>query len=528
MTSPPRQIHPAAKTLRDFLRDRSGSTGVTLALTIVPALIFAGGAVDYSRVYSARAEIQAAADAAVLAGTQQLSADRSNQAAAIKTAEKYFSRNFTGRSDLRNFKVAFTASADGNGIVAKGSAELTTSFLALANMKSIPLFPASGTISAATSKPAAQGDLEVSMMLDVTGSMCNDGQGPCTGGDKISGLKTAAKQLVDTVVWKDQSTYTSRVAIVPFSTRVRVAPNGASTYMKQLTNLDPTWKGWYKACVNGSGSGGSEDGGNWTCSKYTVKTVNTQIMPCVTERFYNTSWSFDLTDDAPGSGKWLNAHDGGRMPFFPDSSNTAATSQTGKTKSDPSENWNYESGGPCADLSNANTIMPLTSDTAALKAKIDGLEAFGATGGVLGTAFAWYMLSPNFKSVWTGTSEPKAYSLLTQKNSTGAPKLRKVAVLMTDGVYNTFRGWKDQDQKFIADNAIAMCNAMKAKGIEIYTVGFNLNALSVSERATAENTLKSCGSTIDHFYQSFNAKQLAQAFSAIGAEITGAGVRLTQ
>src|SRR5262249_47712992 len=56
-------------------------------------------------------------------------------------------------------------------------------------------------------------NLEISMMLDVTGSM---------GGQPILDLKSAAKDLIDIVVWGDQSKYTSRVALAPFAPAVNV------------------------------------------------------------------------------------------------------------------------------------------------------------------------------------------------------------------------------------------------------------------------------------------------------------------
>jgi hypothetical protein len=131
------------------------------------------------------------------------------------------------------------------------------------------------------------------------------------------------------------------------------------------------------------------------------------------------------------------------------------------------------------------------------------------------------MLSPNWKSVWGGSSQAKAYSLLKDMNDTGSPKLRKIAILMTDGVYNTYRGWKDQDIKLQSTNAIAMCAEMKKKGIEIYTVGFGLNELTAKEKAVATATLKSCGTDIAHFYSSINTAELVKAFETIGKKVDG-------
>jgi hypothetical protein len=298
--------------------------------------------------------------------------------------------------------------------------------------------------------------------------------------------------------------------------------------MKKLTNLDPTWSGWYNMCVASSGSGSSETGGNWTCSKYTKNYyTDWKVMPCVTDRFYDASWNFGLTDAAPGPGNWLNAHDGSRMTLGPDSSTTVATSKTGESKALAAEHWNFSGAGDCADVAESNEILPLTNNVAALKDRIDGLSAYGATSGVLGTAWSWYMLSPKWSSVFPSASEPKDYSLLSQVNSSGAPKLRKIAILMTDGVYNTFRGWKDQDTTFVSNNAVSMCTQMKNAGIEIYTIGFALNGLTAAEKNLAINTLQSCGSDVEHFYQSINAQQLRQAFESIGNKVSSTAIRLT-
>src|SRR5204863_6174867 len=70
--------------------------------------------------------------------------------------------------------------------------------------------------SAACSGNSSGGsNVEISLMLDVTGSMCS----PCS---KIDAVKSAAKDLIDIVVWDDQSTYYSRVALAPFAEAVNV------------------------------------------------------------------------------------------------------------------------------------------------------------------------------------------------------------------------------------------------------------------------------------------------------------------
>nr|MCH9807654.1 hypothetical protein [Alphaproteobacteria bacterium] len=170
--------------------------------------------------------------------------------------------------------------------------------------------------------------------------------------------------------------------------------------------------------------------------------------------------------------------------------------------------------------SEANQIVPLSSDKSALNSKISNFEAYGPTGGALGTAFSWYTLSPNWNTIWTGQSSPAPYSQLTQIQANGAPKLRKVAILMSDGVYNAYRSWDGQDQQEVSDMAVQLCTNMKAAGIEIYSVAFDLDSLSGTERTIAENTLKSCGTDLDHFYNTLNAQELVTAFRDIAVKLT--------
>ena len=128
-----------------------------------------------------------------------------------------------------------------------------------------------------------------------------------------------------------------------------------------------------------------------------------------------------------------------------------------------------------------NTIVPLTSDKNALNTAIDDLTADGSTAGHLGTAWTWYTLSPNWQNVFTPTSRPKAYN---------QSDVKKIAILMTDGAYNTqyCLGVKDSVINCNAENgssveqARQICTNMKAAGITVYTVGFELKWQPISDR----------------------------------------------
>ena len=510
--------------LQDFGQDRHGTVAVIMALSLSILMLCVGVSVDMVRWHQAQAMTNSALDAGVLAGGHSLQLNPQNTQAAIEAATATYLANTANRLPMNSDSLHFVVDGPSQTVVALGTAEMKTTVLSVMGIDHLGVLTATASNSARSIvSPGGPGgsNLEVSVMLDVTGSMCADGAGPCSNDPKMAALKAAATDLVNIVVRDGQTEHTTKVALVPFSTRVRVGPDGGGgPLMQALTNLSPLQSYVYNLCTDGTGGGGSESDIPWTCTTYVPTPVTDwKVMPCVTERFF-TATGFDASDDAPGAGTWLNAHEGTRAILSLDSSDTPLLSGTG-APGDPTGNWNYTADGVCADILPGNEVMPLTSDKAALFARIGGLEAFGATSGALGTAWSWYMLSPNWGSVWTGASAPAPYAELLEINPNGAPKLRKVAIMMTDGGYNTLRSSKGQDQQMVSNHAMDLCDNMKAQHIEIFTVGFALAELPAGEQAIARATLQHCGTDLSHFYESLTLDGLQSSFRSIGMKLSG-------
>lgn len=513
-----------------FAADKRGSIAIIFALSIAVIIGAVGGAVDFGRYVSAKQQTSAALDAAVLAGARVLLLGGSQQDAKA-TAQQYYDRNIANRFAVASDTIQFNVVGGGKAVTGQGSAHLETTFLKVLGIDSLPLVNAPGANFATAEISSGGGsNIEVALMLDLTGSMCPDGIGPCSSGTKIDALKTAAKDLVNIVVSDDQSTYKSRVALVPFTYAVRVAANGqGGAMMTALTGLPETWSGYQTVCTDWTQTApasGPESFAQWVCNASSVQQVsNWKIRPCVTERFYDNGWIMGLTDTRPGNGMWLNAIDGRRWPIANDSAATPVSSPLGQTASDPANQYNYDEYGACWGPE-TNVIEPLSSNKTALVAKINAFQAEGQTAGALGTAFAWYMLSPEWNNIWPNASKPDPYAHLTVSQPNGKPKLRKVAVLMSDGVFNTYRGWSGQDQQQVSNYAKQICANMKAKGIEIYAVGFDLDSLPSDQKAIAIDTLQSCGTDLSHFYNTLNAGELQNAFRDIAVKLSS--IRLTK
>ena len=511
--------------LQRLRRDQSGNVAMLFGLLVIPLAVSIGLAVDFGRVYNVRSQTQSALDAAALAAgrvAQVNKTDIVNKASSAATA--YF--NQAKPKDVVIATLQFSPNAGNTAFTVTATSWVRTPFLAVLNS----LFPQDSTdgapanclgnghrcirlISTATAalcpsdaclgQNSGGSNVEISLMMDVTGSMCD----PCT---KIAAAKTAAKDLIDIVVSDDQSQYYSRVALAPFAEAVNVgttlAPlvrgtvteNNSSnpqTFTSSGTLSDtsnqPT-KRWIKYTKSG-GSGTN----TWQISS-----------KCVTERIGTDAY----TDAAPAD----------------------TTSYVGKGYF----GTNTDTSCPVGNHTDAavNLIMPLTKDKTALKEHVDKLTTAGSTAGHLGTAWAWYLLSPNWNSVlqqaFPTSSAAGSYSDLTTTNAKGFPKLRKIAVLMTDGEYNInyCKGVEAKNSNQSPDincnsengkalaQAESLCTKIKDTKIEVFTVGFQVNSAS-------KTFLTNCATDASHYYDATSEVALQAAFRDIALKI--ATLRLT-
>jgi hypothetical protein len=178
----------------------------------------------------------------------------------------------------------------------------------------------------------------------------------------------------------------------------------------------------------------------------------------------------------------------------------------------------------------------------------------------VGLAWGWRTLSPSWKGLW-GANPTFTYPLSTTTVPLPLPyntqQMKKVVVFMTDGMnttgssnvtYNTNsnsdNGYDDQST-FPTDNQLDqltedVCDAMKANGIIIYTIGFgSLGAHTpptINDR-TGNNTyvdaslLQYCATQVytgdtSHFFLAPTNAQLENAFEQIGNQL--ANLRVSQ
>ena len=253
----------------------------------------------------------------------------------------------------------------------------------------------------------------------------------------------------------------------------------ANTY-----TIDPADTSTLNAYTSGGKSWCAQQGCTWFAFENMDGNLQTnQISNCVTER--------------TGSNRYTEV--------------SASTSRVGR---------HYTDGGGCLSAS----IVPLSSDRTTLKNRIDNFTAIDGTAGQIGIGWGWYMLSPNFGSIWP-SSAGGAYN---------SADTLKAVVIMTDGEFNTpycsgvisrdggaGSGASSIKIDCAPDNADpftqsrALCDAMKARGVVVYTVG-----LGISATGDAADLLRYCATGSGNFHMATNSSDLAGAFGAIGRDIT--------
>ncbi len=203
-----------------FLHDERGSFATITGVSAIAIFMCAGIAIDYSRMSMTRTAVTQALDAAVLAAGNDMLAGAQVNGAFRANFDAFLAANLEQQqispSDITITN--FVADEQSGLISAAARVQLPLTFMALSGMQSVEIDTAS---SAQFSNEA----VEISMVLDVTGSM---------SGQKIAALRTAAKDAVN-ILLPQSGQGNTRIGLVPYSSGVN-AGNLARTVTNNASN----------------------------------------------------------------------------------------------------------------------------------------------------------------------------------------------------------------------------------------------------------------------------------------------------
>ncbi len=444
--------------LNSFLKSKSGNVALTFALSIVGLLLAVGVAVDMVRANNARTMLQAAADAAVLAGG---ASSKTTEAEVKAIAGSYIAGNGAGATITKLTVTEMTQNASGEFRVAlEGS--VPTSFLAIAGISEVNV----GVVSEV--KRGTGGPLELALVLDTTGSMA---------GSKLDTLKTAAKSLASSVLAGGPNT---KVGIVPFANYVNVGVShrGESWLDVPADYTDPPT--CYDTYPNATGCTTTtytcyNDGVPATCSSQSCTDNGAPVQVCYGA--YLNTWNGCVgSRNDP-----LNARIDTISTPYPGFLNTSC----------------------------APALTDLTGVKSDVDAAIDSLSAYGDTFIPGGLVWGWNLLDPAVP--FTNSAD---FADVTAKGG------KKAMVLMTDGA-NTLYEWSNgvhwscvpdcHDTDLLTSK---LCENVKASGIILYTVLFDVTDPKI------ETVLRDCATDPGKSFVAADAAALLVAFKNIGASLT--------
>ena len=496
-------------------RDTRGSI-MPMAAGAVLLLSFVGfGALDFHNATMMRSNLQDTLDATTLAVARS---DETDPVKLQKLGAKLLRDGLHKSASSATLRKIKFEVKDG---VVHGGAEITFTPVISG------LLTGQNISMAATSKVAPGDSLEVALVLDNTYSMA---------GTRITTLKTAATNFVD--ILEDAAELSRdanalKISVVPFSTTVNVGSQYQTASWIDSQGVSPIHHEPFNAPTNGSARP----------SRFTLfARINRSWAGCVESRPH----PYDVQDTAPTTGTPATLF----VPYFaPDEPDNWDPNYTDKTywinNYLPDDSWadwqtrqrrveKYDqspassayigsgySRGPNYECI-LKPVVRLTTDGAKVKKAISELTIAGDTNIPMGLVWGWHTLSPlgPFK-------DGVAY---------GTPKVKKIAVLMTDGQNTIFNnnypnksiysgiGYIGQNRAGITDGTAAerraaldarlslLCRNMKAKGILLYTI-----RLEVAD--SEYQVLQNCATTPAMFHDVKQASDLNEAFATIAKDI---------
>lgn len=450
-----RTLLKAGTILRRFGAQDEGNTSAIFAICAVPLIFAAGIAIDTSRQSTASVQVQAATDAAALAAAAAYGSGSENYQA---IANAYFDKTISQYRDLDNANIVTGVSIDtvNNTLTMTATGEIPTTLTRIGGYETMPL-------GAADSEPVGGGSGSGSgteSMASATGSGAG-GTGTVTSTVSLPVFSDHHKGQIVLVMDYSSSMDEYIGGKRKYVTMRDEAAKLVSNLSQNQTNQDVEF-----GLVPFSHAVRVTMPNNF----YYGKTGTTAATYCIDDRNY----PYNRSTSTPDTSTKNNA-----TKFFTTS---------------------------CSYFSSKNlNVRPLSLDHSGTVSQINAMSPYGNTHIALGMETAWHLLTPNAPYAATENAE----------------ETLKAVVLLTDG-QQTSPGNGPNNILSVSQaetNLEEQCKLMKAQGIRVVTVSFDL-----SDTQT-QNRLKDCASVNEDvkvdpgvakpkYY--FNANTNAELASAFG------------
>ncbi len=461
-----KQGRPVGETITRVWTNTDGSVAITFGFMSILLLSSVGIAVDASRALSIREALQSDLDSSLLSAAAGAGKTGDSVQAVI---EKVFGANWRAKHGVPTVALSVEDGADKVTVIA--NVDVPTVLMGLVGFETMPV-----TAKAVVNKGGS--DVEIALVLDTTASMT---------GDPLSQLKSAATDMIDTLYATASAASHVKVAVVPFAQYVNV---GLANRNQNWISVPNDSSNTSEVCYATRDVTGSS---NCRTEYYTYYNDGKPVEASYETCDYEYGPEYNKCEMQTSTQTWYGCVGSRNYPL-----------------NVKDESYSLDKIPGVMNTYCSTEILPLSSDEAVLKQRISELAASGETYIPAGLAWGWRVLSKE-----KPYDEGAPYAHMTNEK-----KLRKLLVLMTDGANTKSPTYPTHDgaDAVTSDHlTVELCNNIKATGIEIFTVAFNVDDESVLDQ------MKGCASDISKFFTADSGEQLNAAFG----QIAGSTMRLS-
>ena len=475
--------------LRKFSKDKKGSTAIGLGLTFTMIAGATIGAIEIEQMQKTRNIMQDKLDATIL-----YLGNTKYKTTPQQAGEAYF-RSTIESTDLDLVSMTPKFVYDD----ASGNITGTVDF-EIKGLMTGGLVPDKTLQIEAVATPKTTGTVEISMVLDVSGSMrwtFDSRQSGSVGQRRIDGLFEAADAMFNVIYQNPKAV--PAVAVIPYASSVDITDQFAAT---ETSERAIGFEGHNEFIYNSKKRLGGKNlndlgmrTGGLTLATVTSADVKKRdhaetMAVYAAERYssQNSDGSYNVTLDEP------NAQD--RVPVYTETDAGFYNTWYGKRKVS-FKPWGNRYGGEKPTIG----IMPMTKNINEVKDYVKAFEPNGGTAGHIGAAWGLYALTPAWDDFFdhpAGT--PQSFDETTEK----------YLVFMSDGQFNSQKD-PDMSTNDMYNYFQSVCSKARDKGVRVFTVGLLLDTRT-------EEELSKCAGDTGAFYPVDNRLQLVEAFRSIGRE----------
>ena len=305
-----------ASVFRSFWRDRRAVTALTFALMLTPMIIAAGAAVDFARLASSRAQLQAAVDGAALSAVGAY-ANEENGATAISVGKSAFNAAYSGISGA--VSLASSSPSATVGCTATGTSQSTECGSTGTGITESSTACSAGTWCATVTATATQTNLLFyhlgSEKITVTatsvwgagtagtGNGTTNQFGNFVQADYSSNNSRQGNGTTGQVGWE----HTSGMGAGSASSSLDQSSSGNAFFLDGFNNAAPTFL-TYSSLPQPTGSGCNSP--NFSTGSNSVLLVGTDTVNCNLPLGNPPTEEWYYIDGTANSGSWINVPNG--------------------------------------------------------------------------------------------------------------------------------------------------------------------------------------------------------------------------